>query len=352
MKQYIAILLLITLLCIALSRQGYASDVVAQQTERLNNHFPIFKDTSIKLLSEYYANSSDFTRRSAGVEFGFSAPAGLHLETGYTLSGFSQEGFEDIMRHSLFIQGEKTVSGGITALIRLSGDFYDNDNSNLNGGLFMRYRSTELSAELSYRHFDIIDTVLPFNNAIYSYVVTIGSLYRDIHSDDCKLYLLYYPVSEVSFAGEFVYGSYSDGNKKRSAMFEAGYQLPVAPYLRAAYNYFYLDINDPAPLVRSGGTGETAYWDPANFETHTVRLELRRDQSDRLSWGAEAALSYSPKSSGLSKSLFLSASYKLMEQASLQFDARWFDQNKGIDRLGETGGFRAVNYGIVFQYSF
>ena len=150
--------------------------------------------------------------------------------------------------------------------------------------------------ELSFRHFDIIDTVLPFNNIIYSYVVTIGSLDRDIKSDDYKFYLLYAPVPKVSFAGEFIYGDYSDSNRKHSLMFEAGYQVLDSPYLRTAYNYFYLDIKDPAPLTGSGDHVESAYWDPVNFETHTLRLEYRQDYSEHLSFGAEGALSYSPKS--------------------------------------------------------
>ncbi|RJQ50205.1 MAG: hypothetical protein C4538_00475 [Nitrospiraceae bacterium] len=356
MRKYKTILLLTALLlCISDSMSAIATDNDSsiQQTKGQDKPFSVFTAFSMKVLSEYYTNSSDFTRKSAGAEFGFSAAEGLHLETGYVLSDFSQDGFEDILRHSVFIQGENRLSGSITLLARLSGNLYDNDNTNLNGGLFVRYQPlANVFTEFSFRHFDIIDTVLPFNNVIYSHVVTIGSVVRDIQTDDYKLYLLYYPAPKVSFAGEVVYGDYSDGNEKRSLMLEAGYQVLDNPYLRAAYNYFYLDIKDPAPVARSKDTVESAYWDPINFETHTLRLEYRQAFNKHLSLGAEAALSYSPKSSGLSKSAFLSASYAFTERSSLRFDARWFDQNEGVERLEEGDRFWATNYTIAFQHRF
>lgn len=344
MKKYKIILILIALLLCK------ADKTLA---ETASGGVSIFSAPSIKLLSEYYANSSDFIRKNAGAEFGFSAPAELHFEAGYVFSDFSQDGFDDIQRHSLFIQGEKQILEDLSLSGRLSENFYDNDNENLNGGLFVRYRPlTNVHTEFSFRHFDIIDTVLPFNNSIYSYVVTIGALERDIRSDDYKFYLLYDPAPRVSLAGEIVYGDYSDHNEKRSLMLEAGYRLLDAPVLRAAYNYFYLDIKDPAPLAQSRDKVESAYWDPINFETHTLRLEYRQDYSKQLAFGAEGAVSYSPKSGGVSKAGFLYAAYKFTKQLAMRLDARWFDQDKGIDRLGETDRYRAENFNMTFQYDF
>lgn len=344
MQKYKIILILIALLLCK------ADKTLA---ETASSGVSIFSAPSIKLLSEYYANSSDFIRKNAGAEFGFSAPAELHFEAGYVFSDFSQDGFDDIQRHSLFIQGGKQILENLSLSGRLSENFYDNDNENLNGGVFIRYQPlTNVFTEFSFRHFDIIDTVMPFNNAIYSYVVTIGSLERDIQSDDYKAYLLYNPTSKISLAGEFIYGDYSDGNEKQSLMLEAGYQLFDTPYLRTAYNYFYLDIKDPAPLARSRDSVESAYWDPINFETHTLRLEFRTDYNKQLSFGAEGAVSYSPKSGGISKAVFLYAAYKFMERLSLRLDARWFDQDKGIDRLGETDRYWATNYNMTLQYRF
>lgn len=328
-------------------------DSAGQQKTRHPASSPLFTSPSLKFQTDYYANSSDFTRKNAGAELGFTSLRGSNFSSGYVFSDFSQHSFEDILRHTLFVQGEKQLSESTALSARLSGNFYDNDHTNLNGGLFVRYNpAANVFTEISYRHFDIIDTVLPFNNVIYNYVVTIGSVVRNIRTDDYKVYLLYYPAAKVSLAGEAVYGDYSDGNEKRSLMLEAGYQVLEEPFFRVAYNFFYLDIKDPAPIVQNKGAVESAYWDPTNFETHTLRLDLRKDYNRHLSLGAEAALSYTPKSRGLSKSAFLSASYRLTDQSSLHFDARWFDQDEGVERSDEGDRFWAVNYAVSFQYTF
>jgi len=355
MQQKKIILLLIALLCMTADILSAAEDigVSSQQTQDKNKALSFFSAPTINLLSEYYTNSSDFERMSAGTQFGVYPAKDLYLEAGYILSEFSQDGFDDVVRQKLFIQGEKRLSESTSILAGLSENYYDNDNENLNGGVFIRYQpSSKVFTELSFRRFDIIDTVLPFDNIIYSYVVTIGVLDRDVKSNDYKFYLLYAPFPKVSFAGEYIYGDYSDSNEKNSVMLEAGYQVLDTPYLRAAYNYFYLDIEDPAPLTRSGDHVESAYWDPVNFETHTIRLEYRQDYNERLSFGAEGALSYCPKCSGLSEAAFLFTSYKFTGRSSLRFDIRWFDQNEGIDRQGETGHYWATNYNIAFQQRF
>ncbi len=355
MRPYTIILPIIAFLCVTadIPYAAEGSDITAQHTQEHKNTYPVFTAPEMKLLSEYFTNSSDFTRISGGAEFGVSPATGLHLEAGYVLSDFSQDGFDDILRHSLFIKGEKIISESTSILANVSENFYDNNNTNLNGGVFVRYQPfAHMFTELSFRHFDIIDTVLPFNNLTYSYVVTIGSLDLDIKSDDYKVFLLYTPVEKVSFASEIIYGDYSDSNEKKSFMFEAGYQVLDSPYLRTAYNYFYLDMKEPAPLTKGGEYVESAYWDPANFETHTLRLEYRQDYREHISFGAEGDLSYTPKSGGLSMAAFLSASYRFTGQSSLRFDVRGFDQDKGIDRQGEADRYWATNYTVTFQHRF
>jgi len=308
---------------------------------------------AVKLQTEYYTNSSDFTRKNSGVEFGVNIPSDLYLNVGYLFSDFEQDGFEDIVRHSMFVQGDKHISNRLQLTSRIAGNKYDNQNTNVNGNLSIRFRqSKKLTTKFSYGHFDIIDTVLPFNNTIHSYVVTIGSVGLDIQSDDYKFYLLYNPLPRVFFSGEFTHGDYSDGNRKSSSVLEAAYQVLQTPYLRAAYNYFHLDFKDPAKLFTEGSRTESAYWDPINFETHSLRLDFNHDYGKQISYGANLALSYIPKSEGLAKAAFLFTSYRFMEKLSLRFDARWVHQDKGVDRVGKSGGFRANNYNATFQYRF
>ena len=303
---------------------------------------------------EYYTNASDFTRINYGADYSFNTGPELRLKTGYYSSEFSQDGFKDVTRHTLFIEAKKPVSEKVHLSGRLALKKYDNNNNtNINGNVAMQFlHSRDFTSEIEYRHFDTIDTVLSFRNTLNSYVVTIGSVGLDIQSNDYKLYLSYGLTPRVSLSGELVHGEYSDGNTKHSLWFEAGYQISNAPDLRVAYDYFYLDFKNPASTFSEGTQSETAYWDPINFDSHTLRLEYRDDYNKYLSYGAKVALSFIPKSQGTAKALSIFGLYKIREHIFLQLDARWFDQDKGIDRVGETGHWWANNYNISLQYRF
>ena len=355
-RKHLSILLLIAVLSsVGINTHADTNNISDPHHKTLHKHDNslFFTEPFIKLLGEYYSNSSDFKKESIGAEFGLAVNGGIHITTGYSFTDFSQDGFEDVTRNRVYLEGEKEVSEKVGIVARVSENLYDNENNNFNGSLYLRYRpQTNLYTEISFRHFDIIDYVLPFNNAIYSYVVTIGSIDRNIQSNDYKAYMMYFPDSRLSFAGEVTYGSYSDDNEKRSLMLEAGYKFNDSPYLRTAYNYFYLDIKNPAPITQGGNPNESAYWDPIKFDTHTLRLEFREDYLNSLTVGAEGALSYSFDSDGFSNTVILFVSYRFREHTSLRCDARWFNQDKGVDRIGKTGRFWAENYSIMLQNRF
>jgi len=323
---------------------------------RLENQRKLLAQSSspvVEAQAEYYTNSSDFTRKNYGADLSFLADDDLRLRTGYTYSDFYQDGYNDVKRHSIFLQGNKDVSEQIELTGRVAISKYDNDNTNINGSIAIQlHPSNSFRSEIGYRHFDITDTVLPFNNTLNSYVATIGSVGLNIKSDDYRLYLFHSPLPGVSLAGEYVFGKYSDGNTKQTIMFYAGYQILHNPDLRAAYTYFYLDLKDPAVTFTEGIQNEAAYWDPINFGSHTIRLEYRDNYNKDLSYGAKAALAYIPKSQGNSRTLSAFISYKVRKNLSLRLDARNFYQNKGIDRVGTTGYFRADNYNMSLQYKF
>ncbi len=151
---------------------------------------------------------------------------------------------------------------------------------------------------------------------------------------------------------EAVQGDYSDGNTKHSLLFEAAYQLTDRPYLRLAYNYYYLDFKDPAPIFSEGGQAESAYYDPINFEVHSLRLEYRKNHNDVFSYGAEGALEFIPENGGVPCLISAFAQWRINTSVNLRFDARWFYQNKGIDRIGDTGAFHAENVVAIVEYSF
>jgi len=306
-----------------------------------------------KVKMEFYDNSSNFSRKNAGAEYSFYADNDLRVESGYHFSEFSQKDFDDVNRHSLFLSAEKDFSPLVQIGGRLAGNFYDNDNRSLNVKFDATLQATpELSVRPYFRHFDIIDTIQPFENAIYNYVVTIGSVGMGITSNEFGMTLNYRPVPLLSFAGDYQYGDYSDGNKKQGLTIGAEYRLATQPDFRFAYYYFYLDYKNPAPVYWEGGQAQSAYFDPVNFGNHSLWIIYRHDNGERIFYGGEASLSYLPKSHGIGTLLSPFVGWRVKESLDLRLDVRWYYINKGLDRYGVTESFMADNILLVFDYRF
>ena len=220
--------------------------------ERINKQkqlFDLYTSPALDLKTEYYTNSSDFTRVNAGARYSLYTETDFSINTGYHFSEFFQDGFEDISRNSIFAGGEKYIAENFFIYGELGCNFYDNDRKNLTGKLSFFFTPIEkFIAAFKYRHIDIIDTIPEFGDSIYNHVVSIGSVGLNIRSDEYLFYLLYNPAPGVSLAGEYTLGDYSDNNEKQSLMFEAGLKLSHIPYMRIAYTYFYLDYKDAAPV--------------------------------------------------------------------------------------------------------
>ena len=257
-------------------------------------------------------------------------------------------------RHTVFAEADSVIFKGARISGRVGENLYDNDVNNLNGTISLQLDPSEkFTAVLSYEHLDIIDKEQPFlGNPIYNHVVTIGSVGLNIRTNDYSAWLNYRPFERVYLTGEWVYGDYSDGNRKQSYMLESGYILKRTPRVRLSYNYFYLDYQNPAPVYTENQQRQSAYYDPINFEVHTLRLEYRNETSRRFSYGAEEAVSFIPKSNGFSNSFFVFGAVEFNKNHKLRLDGRIFYQNKGIDRIGKTGYFDAKNVSLSYEYRF
>ncbi|WP_372679460.1 tetratricopeptide repeat protein [Desulfosarcina sp.] len=304
-------------------------------------------------IADFYSNSSDFSRTDMGLESGWHMGDDWRLNAGYRFSGFFQSGFEDVFRNTFLVGARKGVSERLLLTTGLSGNNYDNDHNSLNGELGLAFQMTpELSIQPHFRHVDVIDTTGPFENMAYSHTVTIGSVGMHITADEYGLRLDYLPLPRLSFSCDYRYADYSDDNQKHYLSSEAGYRFSLQPDWRMAYNYFYLDYRDPAPLYRENDRVESAYYDPINFETHTLRLVFRHDNGERWFYGSEGALSYIPKSNGTGTYLSAFVGWRFKQDMTFRIDARGYYQNRGVDRVDTTGYFWANNVMFKFDYRF
>ena len=317
------------------------------------NRFQQYTAPTIDGMTDFYSNSSEFSRTDMGLESGWRMGDDWRLTAGYRFSGFFQSGFEDIFRNSLQVGVWKEVSDRLQLATGLSGNFYDDDHNALNGELGLTFQMTpKLSIQPLFRHVDVIDTTGPFENMAYSHTVSIGSVGLHITADEYGLRLDYLPLPRLSFAFDYRYSDYSDDNQKHYLNGEAGYRFSIQPDWRIAYNYFFLDYRDPAPLYRENDLVESAYYDPINFETHALRLVFRHDNGDRWFYGSEGALSYIPKSDGTGTYLSAFVGWRFKQNMIFRIDARGYYQNRGVDRVGTTGYFWANNVMFKIDYRF
>lgn len=311
-----------------------------------------FTSPRVSLLGDYYSNSGDFSQTNAGATATF-----FRLETlwnlGYYFSSFHQSGFSTIDRNGLFLEGERRLTDTVRVGARLGGNIYDNSHETMNGRLSL-YLEPVKNVDMAFNieRSDIIDTELPFRNAIYNYVVTIGAVGEAIQTWDYSLYAHAAPLPNLDLVGKVLYGNYSDGNDKFSLMADAIYTLMRSPTLKAGYNYFFLDYRKAASVYRQDGNAISAYYDPTNFEVHTIFAQFSQDLCAHFRYGIEERLSYIPKADGVANGLFGFLELKLTERDLIRLDGRYFTQNHGVSRTGDSGSFHAENIVLSYTHTF
>jgi tetratricopeptide (TPR) repeat protein len=311
-----------------------------------------FTSPRVSLMGDYYTNSGDFSQANVGATATFFRFETL-WDLGNYFSSFHQSGFSTVTRSGLFLEGERRLTDMARLGARLGANIYDNGHETMNGRLSLYLEpARNVDMALNIERSDIIDTELPFGNAIYNYVVTIGAVGEAIQTWDYSLYTHVAPLPNLDLAGKLLYGAYSDGNDKYSLMFDAAYTVMRSPSLKVGYNYFFLDYRKPASVYREGSDATAAYYDPTNFEFHTLFVRFSQDLGTQFRYGIEERISYIPKASGVANALFGFLDFKLTENDLLRLDARYYTQDHGVSRTGVSGNFHAENAVLSYTHTY
>lgn len=331
-------------------QQGEPDPRIDVQKERLRRATA----PKLGLLGDYYANSVRFARYNAGTSIG-TLYHGTRLDFGYHFSDFSQQGFSHINRNSVALGAERRIGDAFRAEARLGGNFYSNDQNHLNGKASLYYEpSAKLALALNYGHTDIVDTEPVFQNAIYNYVVTIGSVGRKIAMDDVSVYGRYRIAPRLDVWGKALRGFLTDGNTKSVYLAGADCRLDPSQQLTVGYDYFYLDYRKTAQDYQPGAVSTPAYYDPSNFEVHTVKFAYQHPLVNGITLGAEGRVAYIPKVTGVAESLFVDVAYRWADRQTLRLDLRGSYQDKGVGRNARDNGghFWAENALVTYEYIF
>lgn len=305
----------------------------------------------LNVFGSAYLNSSDFHRYDAGLHASGRAAPDLKLEGGYQFSRFVQKGFTSLDRHFVWAGAEFDLTDSLTIIARLGGTFYDNSNENLYARAGARWRAADnLTLSFDYERLDVADIETGGDFLIFNQA-TIGApaLGLDAHQFSPAFHFTH---DRFDWHGKFAWADFSDGNQRRSWWTEVLYRLWNEPQFHVGYSYYYLDLANPAPLFTQNFNSVTAYFDPIDFEAHTLILRLSDEICERWRLGIEERVSYIPKADGLGSGTFVFLSHELSDRVNLRADVRFFHQSKSITRSGPAGEFNAAQFVLGLEVTF
>lgn len=303
---------------------------------------------------QYYFNSSRFSRLNGGVTAELPVTPELLLGADAAVSSFRQDGYRSLTRESLGLKLKYALHQTLDLESTVGGNLYERGHDRPFASAKLSARPfTGLYASASWDRIDIIDTEPIFGNAIYNHVVTIGSVGSRLYSDEYGFYLQQDLLSgRLVLSGKLVLGEYSDNNQKQSRYAGLSYRILEKPGLEAGYQYFYLDYRKPATLYYEGALNTSAYYDPVNFEVHTGFVRLGHELMSGLKLNTEFRAAHIPKSDGMGYSVFGNLVWDVGPQSEIRIDGRYFYQNRGVERTGVSGIFRAVDMMIGYIFRF
>lgn len=303
------------------------------------------------IIADVYSNSNKYLRINSGIALEKLMLPDQPIRIGYNFSLFRQRGFNDINRHSVFLQTEKQLKL-INLNARIDGNFYDNQNNQIN----VRASATLIPdssrlVKLSYDHIDIIDTEQIFGNQLYNYVVSIGSVALNLTTNDYSIYLKQSFLKEFDLWAKLTYGIYSDENRKLGVVTGFDYNPKAIPGLKAYYSYFYLDYERPAVIYITEKRSESAYFDPSHLSVHTTGASYQK-KLENFTYGGDLSLSYLPCNSGIGYTIAGFIGLNITDSQKLRCEARYFYQNRGENRQSSSGHFSAEHILLAYEIIF
>lgn len=327
---------------------------------------PYYRSPELLFSSEYFGNSVKFNHFAAGVSLSQYVGCDTRITEGYYYTRFSQRHFDTVDRHTGTLTFQKFLNEKWEGRIGLIENFYHNlqrtysdqlGESLYSKGVFnyhfhlLSHVTDELTVDVGYDYYDVIDTIPPFDNLIYNYSIQIGAAALNIRTADVNVFFNY-TKDRFSLMGNWVTGKYSDGNTKEVRSIRTDYKICEIPVVNVFYSYFFLDFQNPAPLFTQNGFTESAYYDPRNFEIHVIGINSTYDICDILQVGGEATTVYIPKCENFGYSGDAFIDYLFADQWSLRLDLRYFYQNRSVNRNGITGYYSANSANLQLRYQF
>jgi len=245
-----------------------------------------------------------------------------------------------------------SVSGNIG----LNG--YTNDWLSPVGGVSAEFFPVHwLDLGLGINYFDLIDFQPPFGVGIYDLVTTIGGVGNKVSSTQGTLQGRLRPYAGWELFARTRLASLSDANTFQDNLVEAAYEFRGSqPRIRAAYDYYYMSVLNPASNYQPspGGPATGAYYSPSALNVNSWKLEVSGRPVEWVEMGGEGYLYNVMENGGFGQAVFLFTKFDLDgSDNTLRLDGRYFTQNRGLNRDNTPGGsFNALNFLLTYEHRF
>jgi len=134
---------------------------------------------------------------------------------------------------------------------------------------------------------------------------------------------------------------------------DASYLVWRRPDVRFGYGLSQTMFSAAAPVYRDGKNSTSYYYDPENLIVQNFYGEFAWPVTKKLTVGGEGHFYQQPLNGGIGTGIFGFLRYDFADNQSFRIDARWFSQDRGLNRDGSSSGFyNALNLVAVYEIHF
>jgi len=305
-----------------------------------------------------YSNSLQYLELDFGLFGSFRPIPEVEIRPSVINSLFQQIGFSNIDRQggSVEVNARPADWVGVSGNLGLNG--YTNDWLSPAGGVAAEFFPVHwLDLGVGVNYFDLIDFQPPFGVGIYDLVTTIGGVGEKITSTQGTLQGRLRPYAGWELFARTRLASFSDANTFQDNLVEVAYEFRGSqPRIRAAYDYYYMSLLNPAPNYQpnAGGPQTGAYYSPDALNINSWKLEVTGRPVEWVEIGGEGFLYNVMENGGFGQAVFIFTKFELDgPDNTLRLDGRYFTQNRGLNRDNTPGGsFNALNFLLTYEHRF
>lgn len=301
-----------------------------------------------------FSNSLDYRNWNAGGDFRFRPIDALELGVSAIHGWYAQDGYASISRQTgnFWLNYQPGDAWSVSGRVGLNG--YSTGWTSVTGGFGVAVRPfPTLRLSVDADHMDVVDAEPPMGIALYGMAATIGGAAGRATMNALTFSALWNPLERLEFFGKYRLGELTGDNMLNDYYVSAAYRILRNPHLLVGYGVSQTRFSRTAPVYTEGFNSTSYYYDPADLVMQNFYAEFGQDIGRHFSWGAEGHFYQQPVSSGVGTGIFGYLKLKWGGNQSLRIDARWYSQDRGLNRDGTaSGSYSALNLVAMYEFRF